>query len=447
LKIRPAYERLDNSPPPPDNIPEPPSSSIVPLEEEQIEENIEDIRERLKSKLMEATMKEQYDNVENILSKRVDVNFLDSFGKTPLIYSLEMKNIQLTSLILSEPTVDINQTDANGQTPLIVLSKIPPSGSELEMNMIKILRKLILDSELLKVNAKDEGGNTALHYATANGDYTLAETLISRNGDVNMLNSTGFNPIHLAALQDNVKIILLFLKNGALLMIPTADGKLPADLTNDFQLKLTLFGSRTSHSHPLKISLIDLSFFAKKLGTLGISMCPGRRYKLWSRDILLDLETIVKANNQILVSVITRKELTEMGLNDFIECVRNIGLESYHISFSNGWVPNNTEEFKQLTTIIVLRLLEGKNVVVHCDSGKSRSALFVGSILCQLGMPPEKAKIMLRGMSEEYLSNPAQQIYLSGLKYKSLEISEKNMALTELESEISEKEETKSKKD
>jgi len=62
-------------------------------------------------------------------------------------------------------------------------------------------------------------------------------------------------------------------------------------------------------------------------------------------------------------------------------------------------------------------------------------------------MPPEKAKIMLRGMSEEYLNNPAQQIYLSGLKYKSLEISEKNMALTELESEISEKEETKSKKD
>jgi len=174
-------------------------------------------------------------------------------------------------------------------------------------------------------------------------------------------------------------------------------------------------------------------------------MCPGRRYKNWSRDILLDLESITKANTHILVSVITRKELTEMGLNDFIECVRNIGLESYHISFSNGWVPNNTEEFKQLTTIVVLRLLEGKNIVVHCDSGKGRSVLFVGSILCQLGMPPEKAKIMLRGMNEEYLNNPAQQIYLSGLKYKSLEISEKNTALTELESEIntSEKEETK----
>jgi protein-tyrosine phosphatase len=331
----------------------------------------------------------------------------------------------------------MNLTDANGQTPLIVVSKMPPSGSELEMNMVKVLRKLILETEGVKVNAKDQGGNTALHYATANGDYTFAETLVSNYADVNSLNSTGFNPIHLAALQDNVNLILLFLKNGALLMVPTSEGKLPADLTNDFQLKLTLFGSRTSHSHPLVIKNIDLSFFAKKLGSLGISMCPGRKHKLWNRDVLLDLERIVKSNFSVLVSVITRKELAEMGLNDFIECVRNIGLESFHISFANKWVPNSTEEFKQLTTIIVLRLLEGKNVVVHCDSGKGRSSLFVGSILVQLGMPPEKAKQMLRGMSEHYLNNPAQQLYLGGLKYKSLEITEKNLALTELESEIS----------
>jgi len=46
--------------------------------------------------------------------------------------------------------------------------------------------------------------------------------------------------------------------------------------------------------------------------------------------------------------------------------------------------------------------------VVHCDSGKGRSSLFVGSILIQLGMPAEKAKLMLRGMSEHYLNNPAQ---------------------------------------
>jgi len=308
----------------------------------------------------------------------------------------------------------------------------------LEKNLINVLRKLLLDSEGLKINARDEGGNTALHYASANGDYSLAEELVSRNADVNILNSTGFNPIHLAALQDNVKLTLLFVKNGAQLMVPTNDGKVPADLTNDFQLKLTLFGSRTSHTHPLNITYIDLSFFTKKLGTLGITMCPGRKHKFWARDVLLDLEVIVKSKCQILVSLITRKELTEMGLNDFTDCVKNIGLEPYYLSFASNWVPNSTDEFKQLTTIIVLRLLEGKNVVVHCDNGKARSSLFVGSILIQLGMPSEKAKQILRGMDDNYLNNPAQQIFLSGLKYKKLQVSD--AALTDLDSEEPEKE-------
>jgi len=249
-------------------------------------------------------------------------------------------------------------------------------------------------------------------------------------------------------LGSNVKLSLLYIRHGAHLMIPTSAGKLPGDLTEDLQLRMTFFGLRTSHSHPLHIKYVDLSFFnAKKLGNLGLVMCPGRKHNLWSRNIFLDLETLVQAKCHTLLSVITKKELSEMGLNDFVDCVTNIGIESYNISISTGWLPNSIDEFKQVSSLTVSRLLEGKNVIIHCDNGKSRSSFLAGSILVQLGLTPEKAKLLLKGLNEEYLSNPAHVIYLSQLKFNPMELSElsnRNTILTELESEASEKEETHS---
>jgi len=95
--------------------------------------------------------------------------------------------------------------------------------------------------------------------------------------------------------------------------------------------------------------------------------------------------------------------------------------------------------------MIAIRLLEGKNVVVHCDNGTNRSSLFVGSVMVQLGLTAEKAKQVLRSMSEDYLNNPAQQIYLSNLKFKPIELTEIEIKndQTNLDSEASEKEEEK----
>jgi len=227
-------------------------------------------------------------------------------------------------------------------------------------------------------------------------------------------------------------------------MIPTIDEKFPADLSEDLQLKMTFCGLKTSYSHPLNIKYMDLSFFnARQLGTFGITMCPGRKIKLWSRDIFLDLQTLQQAKCHTLVSCITRKELAEMGLTDYMDCVRNTGMESFQISISNNWLPNSTEDFVQLTRMIAIRLLEGKNVVVHCDTGQNRSSLFVGSVMVQLGLPAEKTKQVLRSMSEDYLNNPAQQIYLSNLKFKPIELTDIEIKHneTELDSETSEKEE------
>jgi ankyrin repeat protein len=407
-----------------------PKSKLVEIEEDY------NTKEQ-KMRLMDCTMREEYEVVEVLLSKGVDPNYVhpDS-GKTPFIAVLEKKNVQMANLYLEAPTLKINQTDLTGQTPLIVVSKMAMTSEELDNTMINLLRKLILDVEGVNINAQDAGGNTALHYATVNSDYAFAEKLISRNANVNIPNAHGMTPVHSAAAQDHINLCLLFVRHGAQLANITVSGKVAGDLATDFQLKQTLFGQKTSLTHPLQINFIDLKFLGKKMGSLGISMCPGRVYQLWSRDLQFDLGVIAQ-NFTVLVSVITRKELTEMGLNDFTDSVRRKGIEYYQISIANGWLPTSAEDFKQLTSIIVTKISEGKNVLVHCDSGKSRSSLFAAAVMVQLGATQEKTKQILRGMSEDYLSNPAHVIYLSKFKAKNLEINNEENSTIPLEAEES----------
>jgi len=175
------------------------------------------------------------------------------------------------------------------------MAKMDMNRSLLEGNTIHILRKLLLDHRELDVNAQDAGGNTALHYATVNGQNALVESLLSKGANVNMTNLQGVTPAHSAAMQNDVNTSLLFLKHGLDLQITTPEGKLIGDLATDAQLKQTLYGLRTSLTYPFSVSYVDLTFVGKKLGRLGIAMCPGRKYKkIWSRDLLLDLEFLVQ---------------------------------------------------------------------------------------------------------------------------------------------------------
>jgi len=199
--------------------------------------------------------------------------------------------------------------------------------SLLEGNMIQILRRLILERHDVDINAQDGGGNTALHYATVNNQISLVEVLLLKGANVNIINLQGITPAHSAAIQNNINLSLLFLRHGSDIQLATPEGKLLGDLATDAQLKQSLFGLRTSLTNPLPISYLNLDFVeGMKLGALGICMCPGRiQKKIWARDFQLDLEYLIEANCGVLVSVITRKELNEMGLTDFIENVKKKG--------------------------------------------------------------------------------------------------------------------------
>ena len=69
-----------------------------------------------------------------------------------------------------------------------------------------------------KANAKDEKGNTPLHWAAAANNVAEAKRLIDNGADVNAKANNGQTPLHKAAIYDAAKLALvakLLIDNGA----------------------------------------------------------------------------------------------------------------------------------------------------------------------------------------------------------------------------------------
>lgn len=62
---------------------------------------------------------------------------------------------------------------------------------------------------------RDSEENIALHWAAFSGSEEISERLLNHGCDVNCLNIHGDSPLHVAARQDNLQCVLLFLSRGA----------------------------------------------------------------------------------------------------------------------------------------------------------------------------------------------------------------------------------------
>jgi ankyrin repeat protein len=76
------------------------------------------------------------------------------------------------------------------------IARVPPLGTAAFVRSVPLAR-LLLDSGA-DVNAQGEGGFTALHAATQNGDEALARLLLERGADPGLAAEDGRLPVDLA---------------------------------------------------------------------------------------------------------------------------------------------------------------------------------------------------------------------------------------------------------
>ena len=79
------------------------------------------------------------------------------------------------------------------------------------------------------VNAKDEDGETPLHYTVYKGHKEIAELLIEKGADVDAGNSFGSTPLHNAAIDGHTEIVELLIAKGADVNAKADTGWTPLD--------------------------------------------------------------------------------------------------------------------------------------------------------------------------------------------------------------------------
>jgi len=113
----------------------------------------------------------------------------------------------------------IVDTDSNVEMSLLQYMAYLPYGCS-DKKLECLMEICTANENYININARNNQGNTALHYATMNSD--CVEELIGKGADVNARNNEADTPLHIALRiprqwtdTDNTAIAILLIKNGA----------------------------------------------------------------------------------------------------------------------------------------------------------------------------------------------------------------------------------------
>jgi ankyrin repeat protein len=182
-----------------------------------------------RTRLHHSVIKGSVQEVEDLLSLGAATNIQDSQGDQPLHYAASRALEGILRLLIKRGA-DINAKGRAGMTPLHMSLRFP-----------KIFKTLLQADSL--ISAQDDQGDTPLHLAVSSSlagtppkGSTVEKLIILYGADVNVRNNVGITPFHMVLEKSWLKgeycasYLVMFLENGALISLKTADGRLPFDV-------------------------------------------------------------------------------------------------------------------------------------------------------------------------------------------------------------------------
>eukprot|EP01084_Bolivina_argentea_P137818 242724_1 len=119
---------------------------------------------------------------------------------------------------------------------------------------------------------------------------------------------------------------------------------------------------------------------------IGMTMCPGkcgnRAHFVWNRDMYMDLDQLKQYNVDIIVTLLSKKDIIRLNIQSMFDEINKRGMESIWYDMPDGSIPKNVKKWKQYVSYIASQLTkQNKSVVVHCQGGLGRTGAFVLSVL------------------------------------------------------------------
>lgn len=142
--------------------------------------------------------------VDGLLHNGSRINHQDNEGRTALHWAVDKGHLEIV-LLLTGNRSNVNIPDGIHKTPLILA---------VENNRPEIAEHLLKIPEI-RVDHRDHGGNTALHWAVNVGSKSLVKLLLQHKAQVNIQNNFGSTPLIWAAKNGNNELTQLLLTHKA----------------------------------------------------------------------------------------------------------------------------------------------------------------------------------------------------------------------------------------
>uniref|UniRef100_A0A8C8FJX5 Histone-lysine N-methyltransferase EHMT1-like n=1 Tax=Oncorhynchus tshawytscha TaxID=74940 RepID=A0A8C8FJX5_ONCTS len=168
--------------------------------------------------LMEACENNHLETVRYLLSAGAIASHKDVEGFTCLHLAAKIGHYNIVEHLLSTGLIDINCQDDGGWTAMIWATEYK------HLNQVELL--LIKGAD---INIRDKEENICLHWAAFSGSVEIAELLLEAKCDLHAVNIHGDSPLHIAARENRLECVTLLLSRGVDVNLKNREGETPPD--------------------------------------------------------------------------------------------------------------------------------------------------------------------------------------------------------------------------
>ncbi|KAK2837107.1 hypothetical protein Q5P01_014319 [Channa striata] len=166
--------------------------------------NLDMFDEEQRTPLMAACENNHLDTVKYLLRAGAAIGHKDVMGFTCLHLAAKLGHYDILNHLLSKASKYINYQDDGGWTPITWA---------IEYKHKELVHLLLARGA--DVNIRDKEENVCLHWAALSGCDDVAQALLEACCDLNAVNVHGDSPLHIAARENHLECVMLFLSRGA----------------------------------------------------------------------------------------------------------------------------------------------------------------------------------------------------------------------------------------
>ncbi|CAK6965118.1 histone-lysine N-methyltransferase EHMT1 isoform X1 [Scomber scombrus] len=180
--------------------------------------NLDMCDEDQRTPLMEACENNHMEVVIYLLRAGASATHKDVEGFTCLHLAAKSGHYNIVEHLLTTGLININCQDDGGWTAMIWATEYK------HVDQVKLLLSKGAD-----ISIRDKEENICLHWAAFSGSVEIAELLLNTRCDLQAVNIHGDSPLHIAARENRLECVTLFLSRGADVFLKNREGETPPD--------------------------------------------------------------------------------------------------------------------------------------------------------------------------------------------------------------------------